>query len=118
MMVTDMPNMVPDEHVVNQLSRIISSDQSIARIPIFTKDGPKERNFFTDRSQQTNSFFAARPPVEKCPMVTMRNVFVEQVIDRVHHVTSVRFALPIPDLRKEFSPFFHFRKFKLFCGNL
>ena len=91
--------MVPDEHVVNQMSRIISSDQSIARIPIFTTEQPSERNFYTDRSHQSNSFFSQRPRVEKCQMVTMPNIAVEQVVDRLHHVTSVRFQLSIRDLR-------------------
>ena len=97
--VQEMPNMVPDEHVVNQMSRIISSDQSIARIPIFTTESPQERIFYTDRSQETNSFFAARPRLEKCQMVTMPNIAVEQVVDRLNRVTAVRFQLSIRDLR-------------------
>lgn len=101
MNVQEMPNMVPDEHVVNQFSRIISSDQSIARIPIFTNEEPKQRDFHTDRSHQTNSYFAERPRVEKCKMVTMSNIAVDQVIDRLHRVTAVRFRLSIRDLRNK-----------------
>ena len=93
-----MPNLVPDEHVVSQMSRIVSSDQSIARIPVFS-DTTSTQEFYTDQSAKINSFFSNRPRTEKTEMITITHVNVKQLIDLEHKATSIRFELPIRDLR-------------------
>ena len=36
--ISNMPEMIPHQHIVKQDSRIVATDQSIARIPIFSKE--------------------------------------------------------------------------------
>ena len=104
MKIADMPNMVPDENVVSATSRIVSSDQSIARIPIFSNN-LSTRDFFTDQSTRISNYYGARSKIEPCNMITLENIEVEQLIDLKHHVTSIRVSLPIRDLRYWF---YHF----------
>ena len=98
MKIADMPNMVPDENVVSATSRIVSSDQSIARIPIFSNN-LSTRDFFTDQSTRISNYYGARSKIEPCNMITLENIEVEQLIDLKNHVTSIRVSLPIRDLR-------------------
>ena len=108
MKIADMPNMVPDENVVSATSRIVSSDQSIARIPIFSNN-LSTRDFFTDQSTRISNYYGARSKIEPCNMITLENIEVEQLIDLKNHVTSIRVSLPIRDLRNWFLNFYFYR---------
>ena len=94
--VSHMPNMIPMEHIVQQQSRIVVTDQSVARIPIFSRD-VNPRKFHNDRDG--GLFAKTLPEFEEIDMVTLANTFVTQVIHRRLTLTAVHIKLPVKDIR-------------------
>jgi hypothetical protein len=88
--VSDMPNMIPDQHMVKQTSRLIATDQSIARIPIFSSIF-STRNFKNDLS---GLFSTLIPEYEQVTMITIPHLSVKQIIYHKLGATAIHFKLP------------------------
>lgn len=96
--ISDMPNMIPREHIVKQASRIVATDQSIARIPIFSSI-ITERKF---RNDKHGPFANDLPEFQKTLMVTLPNIEVKQIVHLRLHVTAIHVKLPVQDIRHRF----------------
>lgn len=102
--ISNMPEMIPHQHIVKQESRIVATDQSIARIPIFSKD-ISLRRFRIDHSTLRGAFSRSLPTFEMIEMVTLPHVFVRQIINLRLGITAIHLPLPVRDLRHDWSLF-------------
>ncbi|CAG5111465.1 Oidioi.mRNA.OKI2018_I69.chr2.g5772.t1.cds [Oikopleura dioica] len=97
-----IPDMVPTEHVVKRTSRMVVTDQSIVRLPIFSSS-ISYRPFQNDRSGPFSSHLPVSSTVK---MVTLANVMVTQIIHKrlaaqaIHlnmAVKNYKMVLIVPD---------------------
>jgi len=93
--ISDMPNLIPKQHIVKQTSRIVATDQSVARIPVFSSIITEEK-FRNDRH---GPFANDLPEFEKVEMVTIPNVEVKQIVNLRLSATAIHVKLPVKDIR-------------------
>lgn len=93
--ISDMSDLIPRQHIVKQTSRIIATDQSVARIPVFSSI-ISERRF---RNDQHGPFAADLPKFENVDMITIPNVEVKQIVNLRLKATAIHVKLPVKDIR-------------------